>query len=226
MLKTETKRFPRLQRLLKNTGPVTFIVGILLGTAAPARAQTAYVRIEEDWRLEVAKGDGGSMTAGAPHIIVQMAPSPTSAFTGIFQINHRELPTFNKGGVQIQLLKDNAILSHKSRQTASFPSTGDTLTWTQSMSRNGSTLKYRILNANSATWGKISLTVDDEVDVDAADTKPVFDGYSSDYSVNNSAITFGATRVKVLKLIAVRKYKSDGTVDSETGLPKTVYPQN
>lgn len=192
--------------------------GLLIPDAPLAARATdvVYTRIEEDWVMVLNDPEEGR---AAPQVVTEMAPAADSLYFGNFHINHRELAQYVIGGLQVQLWKGEANKAYQSYGYAVMASPGEVVTWTQYMQRNEDShrLKFGIKSGVSTTWGVLDTAglVVKARHYDEGPDDVALEGYSSDYSVQNSGITFGANRVSVLKLVQVRKYRTDGLIDLE-----------
>jgi hypothetical protein len=188
----------------------------------PLLTDTRYVRIEEDWSLEILVPNGfGVDQPGSPQVVVQMGTGEDPAVFGLLQLNHREFPNFLKGGLQIQLWNGTTRVSESSFGEATLHFQQETVSWTQYMARNGVEMTFGVKSGQSQTWGAFNLDTDISR-IRRPDSRAYFEQYRSVNSVKNSAINLGANRVGSLKLLRVRKYKADGTYDIEDA-PQTAY---
>jgi hypothetical protein len=96
-------------------------------------------------------------------------------------------------------------------------SADELVTWTQYIRNDGGSLKFGISAAASSTWGDFS---GQEITMSSFTT--YLDDYSSDYSVTNSGVTYGANRVTSMVLVGVRIYYSDGSVTTDS-TPRIIY---
>lgn len=194
------------------------IVGCTLLGAAAARAADI-VRIEEDWELVVADPDPASF---APQVTSTISPvGDLSGYYGVFDLNLRNLPVVEAGGMQLQVWNNESpVITKKSNVGTLLNSNGETITWTQSMWVSDGQLHFAVLNGESETWGAFgsggSLTVD------VAHELTNLQLYNPDVSVANSGIGFAANRVTSLTLKAVRAY-SEGALEGQDNTPRVVY---
>jgi hypothetical protein len=191
---------------------------LLLAVATPAAADGPYYKIEEDWELVLNTPD---LSFPSPQIVVAMKPRPDSTKTALFLVNHHDYPKFEAGGGQIQLWDGPAMLGAKSFAGPTLIRDGETVTWTQYLQRGDGNLKYGLSAVSGEAWG--TNTADTlGGPASAPDGSYFFTNYDSSNSVQNAVITFGAERVHSLKLVAVRKYRFDGKIDTEDA--RQVYP--
>jgi len=192
-------------------------VGLVLG-AGRATGQEI-VKVEEDWQLVVSQPDPQTF---APQVTTTISPGrDLGSYYAVFDVNLRNLPSYEAGGVQFQLWSGNTALGSKKSNTGTLLQVPDeTVTWTQRLSVSEGNLVFEIANGNSQTWGNFGpLTFTTETDLTN------LSGYSPAVSVANSAVGYAANRVTSLKLTAVRAYSAAGLVgQSNTAL--VVYPHD
>lgn len=184
---------------------------VLIAATEKASAGPTYTKIEEDWELILNTPD---LSFPAPQIVVGMKPSSTSQKQALFLINHHDTPLFNAGGGQIQVWDGDTLRSYKSFAGPTLIRVGERVTWTQYMERSGGRFQFGLSRVEGDAWG-VNTAEDLGGAVYFNDAKTVFDNYSSDNSVEDAAITFGADRVNSLKLVEVRKYLVGGGVETE-----------
>jgi hypothetical protein len=196
---------------------------VVLGLAANAAwgQSPTVVRVEEDWEMVVAMPD---MASDAPQVTCMISPSgAVEGLYAVFELNHRSLPSYQAGGLQLQIWNgETNILSRDGPITALMNTADETVTWTQAMSTNGSNLVFEILNGRSTTWGNfggqgylrggISTTITD------------LSGYRPAVSVDNSSVGCAGNRVQSLVLKQVRYFGADGQVWVDA-VPRIVHSQ-
>lgn len=194
---------------------------ILFATDATAQKNRwGYDRIEEDWELVLATPDG---QAGSPQIEFQMKPEPNSSLTGMFLINYHDTPAYTAGGVQIQMWDRDINIA-----TADFPAStlsdpDEAIPFTLYMDRSTGNLRYGVCAGHSTAWGDLS-GGSEEICVEVPDNATSFPKYDTGFSLRNTEIVFGATRIKSLRLKEVRKYYTKGnSYDTDTTIYQ-VYP--
>ena len=191
--------------------------GLLLLSSAQAEPPTV-VRVQEDWELVV--GDASAQRE-APQVVTVLSPFTSDASVyGLFELNHQSLPSYQQGGMQLQAWSGEELLGFKDNaRTDLLGQQGEVVTWTQEMSvANGNPLRFRILDGQSSTWGEFapegSLYLNTGIALDN------LNGYSPNFSVGRSGVSFGANRVQSLILKRVRLYSSEGLIaEDETARP-------
>lgn len=185
-----------------------------LASSASVWAQSGnVVKVEEDWELVLTEPDSATV---APQITCTM--SPTGDLSGTywtFEINHLTAPSFSPGGLHIHQWNGEWRQSTFSRSDRSvLHSLNETVTWTQALRANGSSLTFEVQNGTSSTWGGFGFG---NFQLTTGSAVSNINGYSPDVSVANAGIGFAANRVVSLKLKQVRTTYADGqTVTDNT----------
>ena len=172
------------------------------------------IRVEEDWSFLVNQPDSSK---ASPQVSTQMTRAPYSSRFCNLHINSCDLPAFRQGGAQLQSWQGSTNQTASSIQSAIMNSANELVTWTQYLRNNNGSLMFGISAASSTTWGDFS---GQEIAVSGHST--YLDDYSSNYSVNNSGVTYGANRVTSMVLTGVRIYYSDGSVRTDS-TPRVIY---
>jgi hypothetical protein len=189
-----------------------------------AQAVPTIVRVEEDWSLNVSSPQQGIC---APQLTTVISPScDTNSIYGAFAINHRALPEFTAGGLQMQIWNNDSPEKYENfanDMMLNYREAQETITWTQSMSLEGGVLTFQILNGRSQTWGVFGGSDDLKASVNSTVSNLI--NYSPNVSVKNSGISYASNRVQSLTITKVRWITSTGQV-YEDSTPKVVYPQS
>src|SRR5262245_5177887 len=129
-----------------------FAGAAILGFPHFARAQAvAVTHIEEDWEL-VLNEPNNSKDSPQFHTVM----SPVGNLDGFFaQVvwNYRELPDFQAGGLQLQSWNGEDLLRTRTVSTRELSTSAESITWTQSLDTDGSTLSFELKDGESTTWG-------------------------------------------------------------------------
>jgi hypothetical protein len=207
--------------LKKKSILLTFLLVVAWSSTIFAQDASTIVRVEEDWSLDVTWPAQGIV---APQLATVISPvGHTNSIYGAFALNHRPLPEFAGGGLQLQVWNndvaeqyvnyfDDAMLNHREAQ--------ETVTWTQAMSLENGNLTFEVLNGQSQTWGQFG---GDSIKTTVAVGLADLNQYSPSVSVANSGISYAANRVRSLSIKKVRWITSDGQVYEDAN-PKVVYP--
>lgn len=199
--------------------------GVFLAVAAwvsMAAGQTpSVVRVEEDWELVVTTPDPGS---AGPQVTCAISPGPDLAGVyGTFEINHRSLPVFQAGGLQVQSWNGEQPLAQSPSPTSGVMSTsGETVRWTQVMRLSEGRIVFEVINGSSSTWG--SFGGQGYLKLAAPTSLANLNAYSPEVSARNSGVGFASNRVSSLVLKRVRYQLSNGMV-LEDGTARVVHQQ-
>lgn len=190
-----------------------------LTNSAFAQAPVSIEKVEEDWELVVGTPDPNS---SGPQITCSIAPvADDDSLYATFELNHRTQPAFERGGLQLQTWSSSFNLdSNPYPQNQIMSTTGETVTWTQSMRLSGETLTFEINNGNSTTWGNFG--GQGYMRSSHVSGLSNLNNYSPADSVANSGVGFAGNRVQSLTLKRVRYYTTDGQVISDEQ-PHTVH---
>lgn len=195
---------------------------MVAGWAAVGAAQSpALVRVEEDWELVVAAPDPGS---AGPQVTCTLSPrADLAGVYGTFEINHRSLPSFQPGGLQVQTWNGDQPLAQSPVPASGVMSTpNETVRWTQVMRLAEGRVVFEVVNGTSTTWGSFGGQGYLQLSVPTSLTN--LGGYSPEVSVRNSGVGFAGNRVQSLVLKRVRYQLSNGMV-LEDGTARVVHPQ-
>jgi hypothetical protein len=182
---------------------------VLAGWSEAVAQEPTVVRVEEDWELVVGDPDPATST---PQVICIISPQgDTNGVYGAFELNARSIPTFEAGGLQLQVWDDEIELSNRRHPNGYLmQESGETVTWTQSMAVDEGALTFDISSGTSSTWGTFGgvgvLRAVVETSLENLDS------YDPAVSVANSGVSYAANRVTSLTLKRVRYYMSDDQV--------------
>lgn len=178
------------------------------------------VRVEEDWVLEVHDADPDT---SSPQIATQMMPDGSREdIFALFCLNFHEVPYFTPGGMEIQLWEGEEVIDVDAHDSYELSENEETLRWTQSLQIDSGRLEVQVRNGESVSFGSFG---DDSFEVSHETSFENLDSYSVEDTVANSGVSLGANRVRLLKIVEVRSFKSDGTVVTDT-TPRVVYQQD
>jgi hypothetical protein len=189
---------------------LAFPVSAILGQTPAAVPD----QVEEDWQLVIATPD---VIGVGPQITTSMSPvGDGSTPFAAFDLNYREYPSFQAGGMQIQVWSGDDVLATSSSGTNQFATPGETVTWTQRMKINqGGTVTYHIRNGQSTTWGAFG-GGSDTLRVSFSTSASSLSGYSPDTSVANSGASWESNYVTQLTLVQVRYYAAGQLIATDT----------
>ena len=199
------------------------IVGLTLMTTALGLAQeetsAVVVAVEEDWVLSLGQPD---VNTGSPQVATQMNPDASQNSTyAIFCVNYQEIPSFVGSGMEIQLWYQDWVIDVDGSYGYKLAVENETISWTQSLKLESGRLIFSVKDGSSQTYGSFG---GDTFQVSRLTARTDLNTYNADTSVLSSGVSFGANRVKSLKLKEVRYYKSDGTVTADKNI-KVAYEE-
>jgi hypothetical protein len=199
-------------------------LALVLGGASVLWAQApspVVVRIEEDWEMVVASPDPD---CAGPQITCVMSPTGNLAGAyAAFELNQRSLPSFQPGGLQLQLWSgDRPIFQTQGPSAAVMSTAGETVRWTQVMRMVDGAVVFEVVNGSSATWGAFGGQGYLKLFVPAGLGN--LNAYTPEVSVQQSGIGYAGNRVQSLVLKRVRYQLSTGEV-LEDGTPRVVHSQ-
>ncbi len=179
------------------------------------------VRVEEDWEMVLGTPEPEN---DAPQVAcVISSTGDVNSLHAAFNLNHRSLPEYVAGGLQLQIWDGETPRLAKIFPNDNIMSqTGETVTWTQAMELKDGKLTFDIVNGESSTWGQFGGQgyLKDNIDTSLTNLNQ----YSPDVSVRNSGISFASNRVQSLTLKRVRLVLATGEI-LEDNNPRTVYAQ-
>ncbi len=194
---------------------------ILAATASTAWAEErSIVRIEEDWELVIGEP---SPNSDAPQVTCAISPlSDMNSYSATFVVNHREVPAFAAGGLQLQTWNgENLLASRRAPNQAVLDTPGEVIRWTQVMKKTANGVEFEVLGGTSTTWGNFG--IDGTMKLSVAAPIPDLNGYSPENSVEHSGVSYAGNRVQSLVLKRVRAYTDEGLL-AEDANPRVVHP--
>lgn len=209
----------------------------ILGLAALAaflgadalRAQSSgsdVFRVEEDWQLIV----GTPTTAdNAPQVTCTISPLDMGTAYCAFDLNYRTQPDYLAGGMQVHTWDPTDPIEYSnSVHTQIMATTGETVTWTQTMTWQNNAITFQVVNGQSQTWGTFggNGVGQGRLILSLNTSLANLDGYSPDVSLNNSGVSYASNQVVSLTLMAVRYYDVNGKLINQITTPQVVHPQN
>lgn len=211
--------FPR--RFGQILAGLALVFGALFAVTASAQ-DVSVTRVEESWELVVS--DPNSYN-DAPQVTCVVSPlGNLQSVHATLELNHRTLPAFASGGLQLQVWNGERLLGYRSNANeASLSLAGETITWTQAMEIREGTLTFEILNGQSLAWGQFGAEGSLKLVLPTALSN--LNDYRPETSAANSGVGFAGNRVQSLKLKAVRFFLSTGE-QRVSELSRTVYPNN
>jgi len=167
------------------------------------------IRVEEDWELQIGEPDSNS---SGPQVLTTMSPNPD--LTGTYftlEFNHRSAPTFSPGGISIHRWFGEARYASYDRvDRTTMNTSNEVVTWTQALYRENGRVYFLVANGVSSTWGPFGYS--NMMRLDNTWSSDNINGYSPAVSVAESGAPYAANRVRLLKIKAIRRTFSDGSV--------------
>lgn len=210
---------PSLCALLRTVRSLA-VVCACCSVGPTAWADPPVTAVEEDWELVVGEAD---LATNAPQITtVFSARGDLDAFYAVFTLNHRTIPAYGAGGMQLQIwFNEIPLIDKAANESGALATAGETVRWTQRLSLVGNILQYEVSNGTSNTWGGFG---NGQLKIATASNLDDLSNYQTDVSAKNSGIGFASNRVQSLKITQVRRYAANQLV-STTSDPASVYPR-
>ncbi len=181
----------------------------------PAWAQTSLkiLSIEEHWSLKVGEPEPDRSSPQA-----SMVMSPGGNLDGqyfLFTLNHRTLPAYEPGGMQVQLWDGNEAVD-EAVGVAEVPLSvaDETISWVQKLEIDGGVLKFQVLDGTSQTWGAFGNT--GTLKLTAATAPTDLNDYQPGISLTESEVGYAGNRVLSLTLDKLVWTTEDGEVHELT----------
>jgi hypothetical protein len=210
---------PKCKRLWLRTAAWLMCLAAAMVGAQPAAA-TDIVRVEEDWELVVSQPDAN---LNGPQVTCVISPLTVDDAYCAFDINYHTQPDYSPGGLQVHVWDPKSpIVTGNLPVSGVMQQSGETVTWTQTMSLSQGSLSFAVSNGQSATWGSFD---NSDKPVSVCTSAQNLNGYDPNQSLANSGVSFASNLVTSLTLKAVRWYSADGTLLGQITTPQTVHPQ-
>lgn len=202
----------RIPRMFPMLAPALLTIAAGGALALGQSSQPVPDAVEEDWQLVVATPD---VLGNGPQITTCMSPviDGSTPFVA-FDMNYREYPTFQPGGMQVQVWSGNQVAATASQGSTLFNTPNETITWTQRMSVANGTVTYQVENGQSTTWGKFGQG--SQLTVSFASSLTSMGGYSPSLSVVNSGVSWESNMVSSMALVQVRYYVGGQLIATDT----------
>ena len=202
-MKTHTLHHTRLVCLT-----VTCCLAWIATSASTVRAVNI-VSIEEHWELSVGRP---TPDRSSPQASMVMAPGlDLNSTFFIFTLNHKSLPDFSAGGMQVQKWEgENLQDIHNGPQAGTLDREEETISWTQRMTIQNGLLSYEILNGSSQTWSTFG--GEGYLKMSTATSLNNLNNYRVANSLGESEVGYAGNRVESLLLRKLRWVTDDGEV--------------
>ena len=185
-------------------------VGLALYLAAPVWADSPTIlQIEEHWELRVGEPDS---ERSAPQATMVM--SPYDELDGVFfmfTLNHRSLPAYSPGGMQVQLWDGDSIVATADGDAQDAMSqTNDVVRWTQRLKIDDGTLSFEVVDGSSSSWGEFGN--DGTLKFTSPSSLEGLNDYRPAISLTESQVGYAGNRVQALVLTKLVWVTDDGEV--------------
>ena len=182
-------------------------VSMVIGAATAALAESPkIVQIEEYWELAVGEPDA---QLSAPQATMVM--SPNEDLNGqyfVFTLNHRSVPSYEPGGMQVQLWNGNDAVDAESSSASTLNSSGDVIQWVQRLKVEDGSLSFEIVEGSSNSWG--SFGGDGSLAFSTPTSLENLNGYRPAISLGESQVGYAGNRVQRLLLKKLVWHTDDG----------------
>ena len=189
------------------------IMPFALALTASATINPLIDGIEEDWQLVVSTPDP-NVTCPQVTTLMQLDSNPASAAM-FFNLNYRETPAFNPGGLQVKIQDSSQTYATANQGTAQLQTSNETITWTQRLSLSGGVVSYKVNSGNSTTWGSFGVAATD-LAVSTPTSRTSLINYNPADSATNSGPGFGSNRLTSMTLLRVRYYQGTTLLSTDT----------
>ncbi len=197
------------------------MTSLLFFSAAHAVAQSNIVQIEEHWELSIGEPD---TQLSAPQ--ATMAMSPQADLDGqyfLFSINHRNVPDYEPGGLQVQLWDADDAIATESLNAGPIDQSNDTIRWVQRLKVEAGTLSFEVNDGSSSSWG--SFSGEESLALSTPTSLVNLNAYRPAISLGESQVGYAGNRVRHLLLSKLVWVTDDGQthelhapIDIDTGL--------
>lgn len=185
------------------------VAAVALGGSPQICRAIEIVLIEEHWQLRIGQPDPQSV---APQASMVMAPhSQLDATYFVFALNHRGVPHFAPGGLQVQHWEnDEPIATIDTRSEQPIVESNEVITWVQRLELKEGRLVFEVVDGQSNSWGAFGGS--HELQLSVPTTLSNLNDYAPRISLEESGVSFGGNRVQSLVLQKLRWTDSTGQV--------------
>lgn len=181
---------------------------LVLSVAATGWAQSPKIlQIEEHWELRVGEPDAERSSPQAA-----MVMSPYEDLGGVFYVftlNHRILPNYSPGGMQVQLWDgESAVDTADGSADGAMDQTNDVVSWVQRLKIDNGTLSFEVVDGSSLSWGAFGN--DGSLKITTPTSLDSLNGYRPAISLTESQVGYAGNRVQSLVLTKLVWQTDDG----------------
>jgi hypothetical protein len=179
----------------------------VLGSLQSASAQsTTIVQIEEYWEMAIGEPDA---QLSAPQATMVMSPQDNlGGQYFLFTINHRSVPSYEPGGMQVQLWNGDEAVAAESFSAGPLDQTNDVVQWVQRLHVENGTLSFEVVDGTSASWG--SFGGNGSLAFATPTSLADLNGYRPAISIGESQVGYAGNRVQRLLLKKLVWLTDDG----------------
>ena len=187
--------------------PWAVALSLVLGAIRSASADSPkIVQIEEHWELAVGEPD---TQLSAPQATMVMSPSDNlNGQYFVFTINHRSVPGYEPGGMQVQLWNGNDAVDAESSSVGTLDHSNDVIQWVQRLKVENGTLSFEVVDGSSDAWG--SFGGDGSLAFSTPTSLENLSGYRPAISIGESQVGYAGNRVQRLLLKKLVWVTDDG----------------
>ena len=180
---------------------------LVVSATRSASAETPnIVQIEEHWEMAVGEPDAQLSSPQATMIM-----SPQDNLDGqyfLFTINHRSVPSYEPGGMQVQLWNGNETVDAESFSAGPLEQSGDVIQWVQRLKVENGTLSFEVVDGTSNSWG--SFGGSGSLAFATPTSLEDLNGYRPAVSLGESQVGYAGNRVQRLLLKKLVWVTDDG----------------
>jgi hypothetical protein len=140
-----------------------------------------------------------------------MVMSPHEDLNGqyfLFTINHRSVPSYEPGGMQVQLWNGEESVDTESFSAGPLDQTNDVVTWVERLKVENGMLTFEVVDGSSVSWG--SFGGDGSLAFSSPTTLEGLNNYSPAISLGESQVGYAGNRVQRLLLKKLVWITDDG----------------
>jgi hypothetical protein len=196
----------RIARATQWTTAVCLVIGAIQSASAQSPESPKIVQIEEHWEMAVGEPDP---QLSAPQATMIMSPQDNlDGQYFLFTLNHRSVPSYEPGGLQVQLWNGNETVDAESYSAGPLDQSSDVIAWVQRLKVENGSLSFEIVDGSSNSWGNFGSNGS------LAFTTPTsledLSGYRPAVSLGESQVGYAGNRVQRLLLTKLVWVTDDG----------------
>ena len=172
------------------------------------------IRVEEDWEIKI---ETAVPDRNTPEMVTSIGPvADDSEAVVSLLINHATYPSYNSGGVQLQVWRNDQLLGISNfAQSKQLATANEVIRFTLVMALEGGKLRYQVIDGTSSTFGTFAGD-----GIDASTSLTSLSGYSPKDSIRRSVVSVGGNRLAKYQINQIR-YSTEGS--TEVLIDKTIH---